>query len=114
MSEYIIFHNPRCSKSRATFELLTANGIEPEVFEYLEEPMNKEGLEYLFQALGKKPKDVLRVKEDEYKELTLDLNNDHEVIAAIITHPKILERPIVMKGDKAIIGRPPENVFELF
>lgn len=114
MSEYTIFHNPRCSKSRATFELLIANGIEPNVFEYLEEPMQKEGLECIFKALGRRPKDVLRIKEDEYKSLTIDLNNDDEVIEAIIAHPKILERPIVMKGDKAIIGRPPENVLELF
>lgn len=114
MSEYTIFHNPRCSKSRETFELLTANGVEPEVFEYLNEPMKKEQLESLFKALGKSPKDVLRTKEDEYKVLSIDLNNDVEVIEAIIAHPKILERPIVIKGDKAIIGRPPENVLELF
>lgn len=114
MSEYTIFHNPRCSKSTATFELLTANGIEPEVFEYLVEPMQKQQLISLFKALGKSPKDVLRTKEDEYKALSINFNNDTEVIDAIIAHPKILERPIVVKGDKAIIGRPPENVLELF
>lgn len=114
MSEYTIFHNPRCSKSRQTFELLTANGIEPNVYEYLTEPMNSEGLKCVFKALGKKPKDVLRTKEDEYKALTIDFDNDDQVIEAIIANPKILERPIVMKGDKAIIGRPPENVLALF
>lgn len=113
-SLYTIFHNPRCSKSRLTLELLKENGVEPEVFEYLKEPMNADGLRSVFEALGKRPKDLLRIKEDEYKALTGDFNDDSAVIDAIIAHPKILERPIVIKeGKKAIVGRPPENVLEL-
>lgn len=114
MSEFTIFHNPRCSKSRQTLQLLQANGIEPEIVEYLNEAMDKKQLESVFSALGKRPKDVLRSKEDEYKALNIDFDNDEAVIEAIIAHPKILERPIVVKDNKeAVLGRPPENIFEL-
>jgi len=114
MSEVQIFHNPRCSKSRETLELLTSQGINPEIILYLEEELSADQLAGVFKALAKAPKDVLRTKEKEYKALTIDFNNADEVIAAIIKTPKILERPIVVNGNKAIIGRPPENVLELF
>ena len=113
-NQMTIYHNPRCSKSRQTLELLQDKGIEPKVFEYLKEPMNKAQLEDLFKALDKKAKDVLRTKEEEYKALSINFDDDSQVIEAIISHPKILERPIVITSDgKAAIGRPPENVLAL-
>lgn len=113
-NQLTIYHNPRCSKSRQTLELLQDKGIEHKVFEYLKEPMNKSQLEDLFKALDKKAKDVLRTKEEEYKALSINLDDDSQVIEAIISHPKILERPIVISSDgKAAIGRPPENVLAL-
>ncbi len=114
MSDYTIFHNPKCSKSRATLELLFGHGVEPEIILYLEEALEAKLLADTFKALGKEPKDVLRTKEKEYKSLNIDFNNAEEVIAAIIKTPKILERPIIVMGNKAVIGRPPENVLELF
>lgn len=113
-NQMTIYHNPRCSKSRQTLELLQSKGVEPKVFEYLKEPMNKSQLEDLFKALDKKAKDVLRTKEEEYKALSINFDDDSQVIEAIISHPKILERPIVITSDgKAAIGRPPENVLAL-
>lgn len=114
-SEYTIFHNPRCSKSRLTLEILKENGIEPIIFEYLKTPMKAEQLRGMFQALGKKPKDVLRVNEDDYKRLSINFDDDDAVIDAIISFPKILERPIVIKDNEktAVIGRPPENVLKI-
>lgn len=113
-NQMTIYHNPRCSKSRQTLELLQSKGVEPKVFEYLKEPMNKSQLEDLFKALDKKAKDVLRTKEEEYKALSINFDDDSQVIEAIISHPKILERPIVITSDgKAAIGRPPENVIAL-
>lgn len=113
-NQLTIYHNPRCSKSRQTLELLQDKGIEHKVFEYLKEPMNKSQLEDLFKALDKKAKDVLRTKEEEYKALSINFDDDSQVIEAIISHPKILERPIVISSDgKAAIGRPPENVLAL-
>lgn len=114
MSEFTIYHNPRCSKSRQTLKLLEEKGVEPKVFEYLKEPMKVEQLEDLFRALEMKPKDVLRTKEEEYKALNIDFDNDEEVINAIIEFPKILERPIVLASTgKAAIGRPPEQILEI-
>lgn len=113
-NQMTIYHNPRCSKSRQTLDLLQSKGVEPKVFEYLKEPMNKSQLEDLFKALDKKAKDVLRTKEEEYKALSINFDDDSQVIEAIISHPKILERPIVITSDgKAAIGRPPENVLAL-
>lgn len=112
-SSYIIFHNPRCSKSRLALELLHENGIEPDIFEYLKMPMDHSLLKDTCNLLGKRPKEILRTKEDEYKALSIDFDNDDQVIDAIINFPKILERPIVVKKEvKAIIGRPPENILD--
>jgi arsenate reductase len=113
MSKFILIHNPRCSKSRKALEFLTDHKIVPEVIEYLKEPLKKEFLEEMFLALEKKPSEVLRLKEDEFKSLSLDLSDDESVIDAIMEFPKILERPIIIKGNKAVIGRPTENINEL-
>lgn len=114
MSEIILIHNPKCSKSRKTLELLNEKNIELKIIKYLEEPLSVDLLTRLISALAMKPKDVLRTKEEEYKALSLDLDNDEQVINAIIKTPKILERPIVMKNNMAVIGRPPENIEKLF
>ncbi len=110
-----IYHNPRCSKSRQTLELLTSNGINPRVIEYLKTPLTVSEIESLLEKLDMSPATILRTKEPEYKEAGLDKKDisDHHIIDAIIAHPKLLERPIVVNGDKAAIGRPPESVLEI-
>lgn len=110
---FTIYHNPRCSKSRQTLELLQNNGIEPEIVEYLNETLSAKELAKLMKQLGMRPKDVLRVKEQEFKNLKLNLDDDKAVLEAMVAHPKILERPIVTNGKKAVLGRPPENVLGL-
>lgn len=110
-----IFHNPRCSKSRQTLELLQSRGEKPEVVEYLKEgELTFERLERALGALGIKASEALRTKEKEFKDLNLDLEDEGAVKQAILSCPKILERPIVIKGDKAVFGRPPENIESLF
>jgi len=110
-----IFHNPRCSKSRQTMALLTERGIEPNVVEYLKEPLTVEIVTDILTKLGLGPRDVMRKGEAPYKELGLtdESKTDQELIQAIVDHPILLERPIVVSGGKAVIGRPPENVLEL-
>ena len=110
----IIHHNPRCSKSRQALALLKENGVEPEVVEYLKKPMDEAALRGLLTKLGLKAHDILRTKEDEYKQLGLSPDTpEEEILAAILQHPILLERPIIVKGNSAVIGRPPENVHEL-
>ena len=115
MTLYTIYHNPRCSKSRQTLELLTRRGIEPDVVEYLKAPLSVLALQTLVQKLGVPVIDIMRTKEPEFKEL--ELSNlevtDNHLLQAIAKNPILLERPIVVRGDKAVIGRPPENVLEL-
>lgn len=113
MTKFTLIHNPKCSKSRATLQILNEHNIEPNIFLYLEEKIESDFLKSLFKALGKKPGECLRTKEDEFKALSLDTENDDEVIEAIIKFPKILERPILYDGKRAAIGRPPENILEL-
>lgn len=110
-----IYHNPRCSKSRQTLELLREKGIEPEIHEYLKVPPNKATLERLLEMLGLEPRDLMRKKENEYKEAGLDnpdLTRD-QLVQAMIDHPRLIERPIVISGDKAALGRPPESVLDI-
>jgi len=110
-----IYHNPRCSKSRQTLQLLKDNNIEPEVVEYLKTPPSREELERILDMLGVEPRELMRRKEKEYKELGLDdpgLSRD-QLIDAMIEHPRLIERPIVIKDGKAAIGRPPEKVLEV-
>jgi arsenate reductase len=111
---FTIFHNPRCSKSRQTLELLQAKTKDIVVVEYLKETPSIEELKSVIQKLGVNAHDIVRTKEDEYKALNIDWNNTDEALEAIVSHPKILERPIVFDKNKAIIGRPPENVNKLF
>ena len=115
MTIYTIFHNPRCSKSRQALGLLQEQGIEPEVVEYLKTPLSTETLQNLCQKLGVNVVDMMRTKERDFKELGLGDRGvtDNELLQAITQNPILLERPIVVCGDKAVIGRPPENVLEL-
>lgn len=110
-----IYHNPDCSKSRASLALLEENDIKPEIIYYLETPPTGDELKQLLQKLGMGIRGILRKSEDEYDELGLDDESlSDEIIFDYVTkHPKLLQRPIVVKGDRAIIGRPPENVLSL-
>lgn len=112
---FTIYHNPRCSKSRQALALLEERGIEPEVIQYLKTPPTQTQLRNLVKALKFTPRTLLRNKEAEYKELGLDNPNvtDKQILAAIVQHPKLLERPIAICGERAVIGRPPENVLTL-
>ena len=111
----IIYHNPRCSKSRQTLAIIVAKGITPSIVNYLDSVLSEADIKGLLSKLGVTARAVIRKGEDAYK--TLGLNKLHfseqELIAAIVKHPKLLERPIVVKGSSAIIGRPPENVLTL-
>ena len=110
-----IYHNPRCSKSRETLKLLQDKGIEPEIILYLETPPDAKTLQDLLKKLGLKPRELMRTKEAEYK--ALGLNNpdlsDAELVDAMIATPKLIERPIVVNGKKAALGRPPEQVLDI-
>jgi arsenate reductase len=113
MSEVTIYHNPRCSKSRQTLALLEEHGITPVVINYLEQPPSVSDLHDLLTALSMDVHEVLRTKEAPYRELNLAAATDAEIVQAITTHPILLERPIVVRGERAVIGRPPENVLDL-
>ncbi len=114
MSTYTIWHNPRCSKSRQTMELLEDEGIEPEVIKYLEKTPSVEEIKDILKKLKLSARELMRTKEDEYKLLDLkDETDEEKLIEAMAKHPKLIERPIVIKGDKAVLGRPPEKVLEL-
>jgi arsenate reductase (glutaredoxin) len=116
MSDMItLFHNPKCSKSRATLQLLQEKGIEPLIVEYLATPPTADEIEYILEKLGKEPRDIMRKKEQPY--IDNNLNNENlersELITAIVENPILMERPIVLANDKAALGRPPELVLEI-
>lgn len=115
MTRATIWHNPRCSKSRETKKLLEDQGVELDVRLYLEDPPSKALLEKTLKQLGMKPRDLLRTKEEAYAEAGLDDEglSDDRVLDAMIAHPILIERPVVVVGDKAVLGRPPENALEL-
>ena len=114
MSEVTIYHNPRCSKSRQTLELLKEKSIEPEVVEYLKTPPNAAELKDILSKLGLSADELMRKKEAIYKELGLaGVSDENELITAMVNNPKLIERPIVIKGNKAAIGRPPESVLDI-
>jgi arsenate reductase len=114
MSDVTIYHNPRCSKSRATLALLEENGISPDVVLYLETSPDAREIADLLDKLGKTAGQVVRSGEEAYKACGLDKNSsDAQIVAAMAEHPKLIERPIVIKGDRAVLGRPPENVLAL-
>jgi len=111
----ICYHNPRCGKSRLTLQLLQAEGIEVEVIEYLKTPPTAEVLDKLLLMLAMQPRELMRKNEAAYKNLNLGHSelDRHALIEAMITYPILIERPIVVVGDKAAIGRPPEAVLTL-
>lgn len=115
MSKITLYHNPRCSKSRQTLQLIEEHGITPEVVLYLETPPDAATLKTLVRKLGlARAHDLLRTKEAEYKQAGLDKDStDDAVIAAMVKYPKLIERPIAVKGKQAVLGRPPENVLPL-
>lgn len=115
MTDLTLYHNPRCTKSRGALELLQARGLSPDVVLYLETPPDAAQLHELLGKLGISARQLLRTGEDDYKQLNLaDASlSDEQLIAAMAAHPKLIERPILVVGDKAVIGRPPENVLEL-
>ena len=115
MTDYVIYHNPRCSKSRQTLALLEEQGIEPTVRLYLNDVPSKEELLQVLQLLEMTPRDLLRKKENDFKELNLSNQDfsDDQILEAMISRPKLIERPVVVIGDHAVLGRPPENVLDL-
>ena len=114
MSETQIYHNPRCSKSRETLALLEQQGIAPEVVLYLEQAPSEAQIRTLLGQLGfDDPRQLMRTKEDLYKELELAAQSGEALICAMHQHPKLIERPIVIKNGQARIGRPPELVLEI-
>ncbi len=110
-----IYHNPRCSKSRQALALLQERGVEPDVVRYLENPLTAEALQTLLQQLDMGPRELLRTGEKIYKELNLREEglSEQALINAIAEHPILMERPVLVSGNRAVIGRPPERVLEL-
>jgi arsenate reductase len=114
MATFTIYHNPKCSKSRATLALLREHGIEPEIIEYLVQPLTAASLTELLGRLGMKPEQLIRKGEEVFKSKYAGRTlSDAQWIDAMIADPILIERPIVVKGAKAIVGRPPENVLQL-
>jgi arsenate reductase len=114
-SKATIYHNPRCSKSRQTLALLEQQGIAPRIVEYLDTPPDREELEHILDLLKIEPRDLMRKKEDLYKELSLDnpdLDRD-TLISIMMENPKLIERPIVISNNQAAIGRPPEKILDI-
>ena len=115
MTDLILYHNPRCSKSRGALELLQARGMQPTVVRYLDTPPSEAELHALLAKLGLSARQLLRTGEEEYQSLGLadTALTDAQIIAAMARHPRLIERPILIAGDKAVLGRPPERVLEL-
>ncbi len=115
MADFTIYHNPRCSKSLQTLKLLQENNISPEIILYLDQTPSSNELISLLDKLGISARDLVRSSEDAYKALGLantDLSDD-QLIDAMISEPKLIQRPIVVAGNRAVIGRPPESVLDL-
>lgn len=115
MSSTTIWHNPRCSKSRQTLQLIRDRGVEPTIVEYLKTPPSKAELGDALDKLGLEPRALMRKKEAPYGELSLadEGLSRAELIDAMVEHPVLIERPLVFAGKRAVVGRPPENVLEL-
>lgn len=111
----MIYHNPRCSKSRKTLELLRAKNIEPEIIEYLNSPPTRSQLTGILRLLDMGPRDLIRTGEAAYRENGIDDPSltDDQLLDAMIEHPILIQRPIVVVGDRAAIGRPPEIILDL-
>ena len=115
MSNVKIYHNPRCSKSRQALQIIKDHGVEPEVIEYLKEPLGKNELVGIANSLGVRPKEFVRKNEAEFKDnnLASKLGKDDDLFEAMEKFPKIMERPIIISDLGAVIGRPPENVLKI-
>ncbi len=110
----VIYHNPRCSKSRQTLELLEENNIQPKVIKYLDTPLNSEQLKILYAQLQvANVRAMMRTKEELYNELNLADASEEQLFIAMAEHPKLIERPIVVANGKAKHGRPPEQVLTI-
>lgn len=113
-ADIVIYHNPRCSTSRKTLQLLRERGVEPQIVKYLDDPPSQKRILELIDMLGVAPASLLRTREKEYAALGLSARSSKtEVARAIAAHPVLLERPIVVHAGKARIGRPPESVLEI-
>jgi len=115
MKKVEIWHNPRCTKSRETLELLKARKLELEVVPYLEEPPSAARLDEVLRLLGVEPRELMRKKEAPYRDLHLDdeRRTRKELIQAMVEHPILIERPLVIAGKRAALGRPPERVLQI-
>jgi len=115
MQDTRLYHNPRCSKSRQTLELLEEKGIQPRIIRYLDTPPDSDELRALLQMLDLPPRALLRTGEAEYAELGLadPAKTDDEIIAAMAAHPRLIERPVFVHRGRAVIGRPPETVLDI-
>ena len=113
--DLVLWHNPRCSKSRGALDLLRAEGAEPAIRDYLGMPPDAEELRELLGKLGLRARQLLRTGESEYSDLGLadPTQDDDALIAAMVAHPRLIERPILVAGSRAVIGRPPERVLDL-
>ncbi len=113
MSQWIIYHNPHCSKSREALSILKEKGIVPRVIEYLKEPPGEEDLRSLIAMLSSDPSTLVRVKEDAFKEAPFDLKSIDAIVRNLARNPKLIERPIVIKGKTAVVARPVERLQDL-
>lgn len=113
MAEVTIYHNPRCSKSRETLKLIEDRGIAPTVVEYLKTPPSAEELTRILARLGKKPAEIVRKKEAAEAGIDPTALSDADLVRAMVAHPVLIERPIVVTGGKAALGRPPESVLAI-
>ena len=110
----VIWHNPRCSKSRQTLELIRAEGFEPEIVEYLVTPPGTDEIKAVLEKLAIEPRDLMRRGETLYRDLQLAAETDNlKLVAAMHDNPLLIERPVVLAGDKAALGRPPEDVLKI-
>ena len=116
MSKFIIYHNPRCSKSREALEIIRQNNLDHQIKLYLEDPLTSKELESILLKLQMQPRELLRKGENDYKlnNLSALKHSDQDIINFMIKFPKLIERPIIIKEEKAVLGRPPENVNNLF
>lgn len=108
-----IYHNPRCSKSRTTLDLIRDKGVEPQIIDYLDTPPSATELKDILTKLGKSAADIVRKKEAKEEGIDVDGLDEDGLIAALVAHPRAIERPIVVKGPKAAMGRPPESVLDI-
>jgi len=110
-----ILHNPRCSKSRTTLQVLLENGVEPEIIQYLDTPPDADQLASILKKLNLQPRELMRKGQPEYREMGLDNQDlsDEQLIGAMLETPILIERPIVLANGRASIGRPPESVLEI-